>query len=84
MDDDALLARLTAIFRDVLGDGTIELTPASSPDALPAWDSLAQISLAVEAECRFGIAFEASEIEAMHDVGALMHLIRAKSALPAA
>ena len=79
MEDAALLTRITEIFRDVLHDPAIELTPATCPDDLPAWDSLAQISLAVEAECRFAIEFEAREVEQLHDVAGLIRLIRAKS-----
>ena len=43
---------------------------------------MAHIALVVEAECRFGITFQAAEIEALQRVGDLLRLIEAKRAAP--
>ncbi len=66
------------IFRCVLHDDTLELTPRTTPDDLPGWDSMNHIALVVEAECRFGVLFEPEEIDAMHSVGDLIAAVRAK------
>ncbi len=73
-----VLAEVTAILRDVLDDPGIELTPDTVAADVPGWDSMAHIALVVEAECRFGIIFQAAEIEALHHVGDLLRLIEAK------
>ena len=73
-----VLAEVTAILREILDDPDIELTPDSVAADVPGWDSMAHIALVVEAECRFGITFQAAEIEALHQVGDLVRLITAK------
>jgi acyl carrier protein len=72
------LVGVTAIFREVFNDPGLELTPRSTQDEVPGWDSMTHISLIVEAECRFGILFQAAEIESLHSVGELVRAIEAK------
>jgi acyl carrier protein len=74
------LAELHDIFRDVLRDRTLEIGVHSTPDDLPGWDSMAQISLIVEIECRFGIRFEPSEVEELCSVAALLQAIEVRRA----
>jgi acyl carrier protein len=76
-----VLAGVTEIFRSVFNNPTLELTQRSSVDDVPGWDSMTHISLIVEAECRFGILFQATEIESLHSVGELVRAIEAKRAL---
>jgi acyl carrier protein len=76
-----VLAGVTEIFRSVFNNPTLELTQRSSVDDVPGWDSMTHISLIVEAECRFGILFQAAEIESLHSVGELVRAIEAKRAL---
>ena len=75
-----ILSDLTAILREVLDDPELVLTAATSAADIPGWDSMAHIALVVEVECRFGIQFQAAEIEALRQVGDLMALIEAKRA----
>ena len=74
----SVLADVTAIFRDLLHDPSLELTPGSSPDDVPGWDSMTHIALVVEAECRFGVQFRVGEIEGLHTVGDFVRSISAK------
>ncbi|MBW4089942.1 MAG: acyl carrier protein [Proteobacteria bacterium] len=76
--DRPVLAEVTAILREVLDDPEIDLTPDTVAADVPGWDSMAHIALVVETECRFGIAFQAAEIEALHRVGDLVRLVEAK------
>jgi acyl carrier protein len=76
-----VLAEVTDIFRCVLRDPELDLTLRTTADDLPGWDSMTHITLVVEAECRFGIQFQATEIEALHSVGELVRAIQAKRAL---
>ena len=75
-----ILSDLTAILREVLDDPALVLTAATSAADIPGWDSMAHIALVVEVECRFGIQFQAAEIEALRQVGDLVALIEAKRA----
>ena len=71
-----VLAEVTEIFRSVLNDPDLELTPRSTADEIPGWDSMTHITLVVEAECRFGILFQAAEIESLYSVGELVRAIQ--------
>lgn len=75
-----ILSDLTGILREVLDDPDLVLTPETSAADIPGWDSMAHIALVVEVECRFGIQFQAAEIEALRQVGDLVALIAAKRA----
>ena len=73
-------SEIADIFRFVLRDNALEVTPRTTPDDVPGWDSMNHIALVVEAECRFGIAFEPDEIDTFHSVGDLIAAILAKQA----
>ena len=75
-----ILSDLTGILREVLDDPDLVLTAETSAADIPGWDSMAHIALVVEVECRFGIQFQAAEIEALRQVGDLVALIAAKRA----
>ena len=78
--ENAIYAELNQIFRDTLGDEKISLTPETTADDIPGWDSMNHIFLVVEVERRFGIKFKAAEMEEVRNVGELVQLIRSKSA----
>jgi acyl carrier protein len=78
-----VMAEVTEIFRAVLNQPDLELTPRSTADDIPGWDSLTHVTLLVEAECRFGIEFVASEIETLLSVGEIARAIEAKRAAAA-
>ncbi len=71
-------AELTDIVRSVLDDPCVTLTETTTADEVPGWDSMAHIAVIVETECRFGITFAATEIDALRRVGDLARLIEAK------
>ena len=76
--EPAVPAEIAEIFRYVMRDDALEVTSRTTPDDVPGWDSMNHIALAVEAECRFGIAFEPDEIDAFRSVGDLIAAILAK------
>jgi acyl carrier protein len=84
MRNETLLAELTAIMRLVFADPALEVTPATTADDVPAWDSMNHITLVVEAESRFGVQFLTAEIESLRSVGEFVELIAAKQARAAA
>jgi acyl carrier protein len=83
MTDTELLSRLTDIFRDIFEDASLALTPETTADMIAAWDSMSQVTLAVEIEHRFGIKLMAAEMEQMRSVSELMALIQSRLTKPA-
>ena len=78
------LSEITSIIHEVLRDNDVDIAPATRFDDLPDWDSMDLISVVVEAECRFGLAFDASEIDQLTTVGGLLEMIAVKQVLTAA
>lgn len=75
---DEIYARLQEIFRAVLLDDTVTLTPETSGKDFEAWDSLTHVTLMVHAERAFGIQFTNTEISGWHTVGELAQLIKSR------
>ena len=78
MTNEQILAELTEIFRGVFDDDDLQITPASTADDIPTWDSLNHINIVVATEMRFQIKFQTSEIESLKNVGELVDLVAAK------
>jgi acyl carrier protein len=74
------MSTLTEVFRKVLDDPGITLTPQTTADDVEGWDSLNHIIIVVEIERRFGIKFQAAEMEELKNVGELVELIEARLA----
>lgn len=73
-----IYARLEEIFRTVLLDDTLTLTPETSGKDFEGWDSLTHVTLMVHAERTFGIQFTNSEIAGWQTAGELARLIEAR------
>ena len=80
MSNDALYAKLTAIFHDVFDDEGIVVTPELTADDVDEWDSLSHIRLVVAIEKRFGLKFSAAEVGRLKNVGEFASLIASKTA----
>lgn len=80
MDHDAILTRLTALFQEMFDDDALGLTPETTAEDVPGWDSMRHIAVVVEIERRFGVKFLTTEIEALSNVGAFIALIKTKAA----
>ena len=78
VQNDAILAEITDIARQVFEDPALELTLETTSDDVQGWDSMSHIALVVECECRFGLRFQSMEIEDLRSVGELVRLIQAK------
>jgi acyl carrier protein len=76
MDQSAIMGELADVFRKVLGDPTIVLTPQTTAEDVQNWNSLNHIIIVVEVERRFGIKFVTGEMEELENVGALADLIQ--------
>ena len=78
MDTASIYRQLTEIFRDVFDDDTIELTPDTTAADIHDWESANHVNLIVAIEVRTKIKFKTIEVESLHNVGHLVHLIEQK------
>ena len=78
MDEPAIYAKLTEIFHAMLEGETVTLTPETTADDVPGWDSMNHIFIVVEIERQFGIKFQTAEMEELKNVGELVQLIGSK------
>jgi len=65
--DTDILKALNDVFRRVFEDRSIELTPSMTADDIAGWDSMTQITLAVEIEHTLHVKFKTSEMEKLRD-----------------
>ncbi len=80
MERPEIYERLTKIISQVLGDDAIVLTPTTSAEDVPGWDSFNHINIIVGAEAEFGVKFNASELEQLKNVGDFAALIEKRLA----
>jgi acyl carrier protein len=78
MDQAAILSGLTDLFREIFDDAGLVLTPETEAVDVPGWDSMNHITIVVEAERRFGVKFQTSEIEELKNVGEFIEVIERK------
>jgi acyl carrier protein len=80
---ESILSRLTPLFRDVLDDATLVITPESSAETMPSYDSLAHIDIISAIEKEFGIQFDFVELVALRSVGDMIALVSRKTSVAA-
>ena len=71
-------APLTGLFREVIDDDDIVLSPEMTADEIDGWDSLSHVNLIVTIEARFNIKFTQRELLTFKNVGDLMASIEVK------
>jgi acyl carrier protein len=81
MTYDDTKARLTNVFRDVFDDENIEIHDAMTADDLDEWDSLSHITLVLAVEREFNTKLKAVEVGNLANVGAMIQLLMARSAM---
>ena len=79
MNDEQIYEKLTALFRDVFDDDSIEVSPALSAKDVDGWDSLSHIRMIITVEKAFKTKFSTSEIGKLEQVGDLVALIKARA-----
>lgn len=78
MDRNQIMEEVQEIFRDVLDNEDIELTPATMADDIEEWDSLSHIQLIVAIEKHFKVKFTSKEILSWKNVGEMIDCISTK------
>jgi acyl carrier protein len=67
--------KLQEIFRTVLADDDLVLSDDLTAAGVPAWDSLAQVSLMFTIESEFGLQFKDDQLTSFDNVGELRRFI---------
>jgi acyl carrier protein len=75
---DEILAKLQPIFRDVLDNENLEITPSSNAKTVDGWDSLAHINIVSAIEQEFKIRFALGELQRLNNVGDMIELMKVK------
>ena len=78
MDNNEIMAEVQEIFRDVLDNEEIVLTPETMADDIEEWDSLSHIQLIVAIEKHFKVKFTSKEILSWKNVGEMIDCISTK------
>lgn len=78
MEKNEIMAEVQEIFRDVLDNEDIELTPETMADDIEEWDSLSHIQLIVAIEKHFKVKFTSKEILSWKNVGEMIDCISTK------
>lgn len=70
--------RVQEIFREVFGDGNLNIFPEMTAKHVANWDSFNHINLIIALEEAFGISFATEEMAEMANVGDLIKILRKK------
>ena len=75
MSNQDILATLTGILRDLLGNGGIVLTETTERADIPGWNSFAYVNFIIATEGEFGVRFQVADVEAFETVGDIVRRI---------
>lgn len=78
MNNEEILEKLTAIFKDELDNDDLVLTNETTAEDIEEWDSLSHIQLIVAIEKAFKIRFTSSEIQSWNNVGEMISSLESK------
>ena len=76
-----ILKNITDILRDLLHQPTLVLSADTAADQVERWDSLVQVNLIMTLERQYRIRFSLGEIKRLRNVGEMVSLIMAKTAV---
>jgi len=75
---EKLLSEVTEVYRRVLKDPNLVLSPDSTADDVDGWDSLNHTILMAEVQKHFQIKFALKEVIKFKNVGDMLELIHQK------
>ncbi|MBU6448377.1 MAG: acyl carrier protein [Rhodospirillales bacterium] len=78
MTDNEILKRLTSIFGNVFDYTGEPLTLATTSEDVDGWDSMSNITLALEIERQFYIKIKIAEMESLKNIRELVALIKSR------
>ena len=75
MERTEVIDILTEIFRKVLGDQSLVLSPELTANDTARWDSLSHMMLISEIESVFAVRFKLKDLNKMRNVGDMVDII---------
>ena len=81
MQKDAILIKLTEVFREVFDLDDVVITPDTVADDIDECDSLEHISLISAVERTFKMKFKMKEVSTMKNVGEMIDIIAERTKL---
>ena len=78
MEREAIVQRLTGIFRKIFTDDTLVVTNELTAQDVERWNSLSHMLLIAEVEEAFSIKFRLKELNKMRNVGDMIDTIIVK------
>jgi acyl carrier protein len=78
MSHDEIHKRLTAVFRDIFDDPSLEITDSTTADDISDWDSITHITLIAAVEEEFNVSFSTKDVKSLANVGGFIRLIASR------
>lgn len=75
---EELLAKVKAAFDSTFDVDPHVVTLDSTPNDIPAWDSMGHVELASSLEQAFGVSFDVDDLMAMENVREICRVVQAK------
>jgi acyl carrier protein len=75
MTNAEIQQQLTAVFRDIFDDPTLEVSDSTTAQDVENWDSITHVDLIGAVEKKFGIRFTVKDIRGLTNVGDFIRLI---------
>lgn len=75
---EAVLAKVQKAFESAFGIDPETVTIDSTPNDIPAWDSMGHVALASSLECAFGLNFDVEDLMEMEDVKKIVKVVQFK------
>jgi len=69
-------AQIRQIAADIFQMPLAQVTVASSPESIEAWDSMGHLNLVLALESQMGVSLPPEEIEQMKSIGAIVELVQ--------
>jgi acyl carrier protein len=79
MNKQEIFEKLQDIFRIVFDDPKLKIEPSTNSSTIKNWDSLNHINLIVAIQKEFRIKFDLKELQALNNVGEMMHIVEKKN-----
>ena len=73
-----IISEIEEIFRDILDEESLTLTPETTANDVDGWDSLTHIQLIVAIEKKYKLKFSSKEILSWKNVGELINSLQTK------
>jgi acyl carrier protein len=70
--------KLTAVFRDIFDNPSLEISDATTANDIEEWDSITHIDLIAAVEKAFKVSFNTKDVKALANVGDFIQLIASR------